>query len=80
MATEGYGQYAPFSDNSDELSRQQNRKVVIAISKYALPQEKIKKTNNQQQKQQKTQVKRDNTIKVIELENGGILITTREQQ
>ena len=85
MAAEGYGQYAPFTDNVDELSRQQNRKVVIAISKYALPPQASQVNNIQQaqaplEKQHKIRLKQDNEMKVIKLENGGILITTREHE
>ena len=35
MAIEGYGQYAPFAENTTAQGRSQNRKVVIALSKYA---------------------------------------------
>lgn len=36
LAVEGYGQYSPFFSNSSPQGRQQNRRVVIAISRYAL--------------------------------------------
>ena len=36
MAIEGYGQYSPFADNDTEAGRAENRKVVIALSKYGL--------------------------------------------
>ncbi|WP_105190504.1 OmpA family protein [Pseudoalteromonas sp. T1lg48] len=45
MALEGYGQYSPFADNNSAQGRAQNRKVVIAISKYALPTPKIAPTD-----------------------------------
>lgn len=35
MAIEAYGSYSPFASNSTKRGREQNRKVVIAISKYA---------------------------------------------
>lgn len=35
MAIEAYGGYSPFASNSTKRGREQNRKVVIAISKYA---------------------------------------------
>jgi chemotaxis protein MotB len=35
MAAEGYGQYAPFGDNSTAEGRTENRKVVIAVSKLS---------------------------------------------
>lgn len=87
MAIEGYGQHSPFSDNDTEEGRQQNRKVVIAISKYALPENDLAESQNasvsntelqiEKLKQQATQ---DDTLKVIQLPNGGIRITTREQE
>ena len=36
LAIEGYGQYSPFADNSTPEGRAQNRKVVIAISRFGL--------------------------------------------
>ena len=89
MAIEGYGEYAPFTENIDEQSRQQNRKVVIAISKYALPDENFNQTvvdlsserqTEDQIEQLKKQAEQDDTLKVIQLPNGGIRITTREQE
>lgn len=35
LAMEAYGAYRPVSDNGDEKSRARNRRVVIAVSKYA---------------------------------------------
>ncbi|WP_372766080.1 flagellar motor protein MotB [Pseudoalteromonas sp.] len=87
MAIEGYGQYSPFSDNDTEQGRQQNRKVVIAISKYALPENDVAQPQNATAKNTelqiekfKQQTQRDDTLKVIQLPNGGIRITTREQE
>jgi len=34
LAIEGYGEYAPVSDNVSELGRSKNRRVVIAISRF----------------------------------------------
>lgn len=84
MAIEGYGQYYPREDNKTAQGRAQNRRVVIAISKYGLEKsnllatptisvkdvEAIKKidTSNEQQSE----------IRIIRLDNGGIRITTRE--
>lgn len=87
MAIEGYGEYAPFESNETELGRQQNRKVVIAISKYALPEN----DKNEQEatdsdaavleiEKLKQSAEQDDSLKVIELPNGGIRITTREQE
>ena len=44
LAAEGYGEYAPFADNATAQGRAENRKVVIAISKFA-----ARPLNNQQQ-------------------------------
>lgn len=42
MAIEGYGQYSPFFSNTSPQGRQQNRRVVIAISRYALSPPELK--------------------------------------
>lgn len=85
MAIEGYGQYSPFNDNASAQNRANNRKVVIALSKYALP------TKTTAQADTPTAAKpdieqvikqlpvADNSIKVIELPHGGIRITTAQQ-
>lgn len=84
MAIEGYGQYYPREDNRTPLGRAQNRRVVIAISKYGLEKsnllatptisvkdvEAIKQINNANNE--------ENEIRIIRLDNGGIRITTRE--
>lgn len=83
MAIEGYGQYSPFADNSTAEGRQQNRKVVIALSRLIyqpvkdiapLPTQadaasELAEEQAVQQEQQK--------IRVIRLPHGGIRITTR---
>lgn len=85
MAIEGYGQFYPNADNSTLVGRAQNRRVVIAISKYGLEKsnllntptisvedvEDIKKINGS--------LNESNEIKIIQLENGGIRITTRDE-
>ncbi|NMM40205.1 flagellar motor protein MotB [Pseudoalteromonas arctica] len=82
MAIEGYGQYSPFADNDTEQGRAENRKVVVALSKYGLPPKPIVTTE-----QPATEAEQpielpsdDNTIKVIQLPHGGIRITTRNEQ
>ena len=84
MAIEGYGQYYPNADNSTVLGRAKNRRVVIAISKYG-----VKNANLLASPSVSTQdveaVKRiepekgNDEIRVIELDNGGIRITTRAE-
>ena len=39
MAIEAYGEYSPFYSNSTAAGRAQNRRVVIAISRFAMVQE-----------------------------------------
>ncbi|MBQ8707914.1 MAG: OmpA family protein [Succinivibrionaceae bacterium] len=41
MAIEAYGKYSPFASNSTKRGREQNRKVVVAISKYAFTPRKL---------------------------------------
>lgn len=87
MAIEGYGQYYPTSDNLTPKGRSKNRRVVVAISKYGL--EKVNLLNTpgidlqdiEQAKEAGESNDRGldelNNIKVIRLKNGGIRITTR---
>lgn len=82
MAIEGFGQYYPFTTNSNAQGRAENRKVVIAISRYGYeqevepPQQQADETELQQTLEQITQD--DGSIKIIALPNGGIRITTRQ--
>ncbi|MGB1303038.1 MULTISPECIES: flagellar motor protein MotB [Pseudoalteromonas] len=85
MAIEGYGQYSPFAPNDTDEGRAENRKVVIALSKYGLPEEK----NNSAEEPIVEAVapepevelpSDDDTIKIIRLPHGGIRITTRNEQ
>jgi len=83
MAIEGYGQYSAKNDNTTEQQRAENRRVVIAISKYGLPKvstvkDKLKKTINKQQSESNSEP--DNQIKVYHLKNGGLRITTRNDE
>jgi chemotaxis protein MotB len=89
MAIEGYGQYSAKNDNNSATARAKNRRVVIAISKYGLPAEKNNKkitdklkTNvgSVQEDKLKKLAEADNTIKVIHLKNGGLRITTRNDE
>lgn len=84
MAIEGYGQYSPFEDNSTEQGRAENRKVVVALSKYGLPPRAS--SNDQEAEEVIAEPEEielpsdDNTIKVIQLPHGGIRITTRNEK
>lgn len=90
MAIEGYGQYYPSEDNTTPQGRARNRRVVVAISKYGLEKanllsaptidlqdvEKIE-TN---QSSENSLVEQSSNIRVIRLKNGGIRITTRNNE
>lgn len=87
MAIEGYGQYSPFSDNREAEGRADNRKVVVAISKYTWQPKVFKPLATPVQtpidepsaKQKKTDDDRNyNAVQVIELPSGGLRITTRK--
>ena len=83
MAIEGYGQYYPSSDNTTATGRAENRKVVIAISKYGLAAANLIDTQTIAVKDiqaigLKTEV--EGEIKIIELDDGGIRITTRDEK
>mgnify|MGYP005837687241 CR=1 FL=1 len=80
MAIEGFGEYYPSADNSTAAGRAENRKVVIAISRFGyqpeLYQVRQQDVMSEQQLEQITQV--DGSIKVIAMPGGGIRITTRQ--
>lgn len=85
MAVEGYGQYYPVADNSTVDGRAQNRKVVIAVSKYGLEKSNLLNTPTisvkdvEAIKQVANDTQGENEIRIIRLENGGIRITTRKE-
>lgn len=86
IAIEGYGQYAPFDDNATEQGRRNNRKVVIALSKYAWhPQINVKSAQNTNKSQTKTKLTGENSgdydkVQIIQLPTGGLRITTRRDE
>jgi chemotaxis protein MotB len=85
MAVEGYGQYYPVADNSTADGRAQNRKVVIAVSKYGLEKSNLLNTPTisvkdvEAIKQVADDTQSEDEIRIIRLENGGIRITTRKE-
>lgn len=86
MAIEGYGQYSPFADNDTAAGRAENRKVVIALSKYGLVQQTTENEAEPDEQAQKAAPEPevelpsdDNAIKIIRLPHGGIRITTRNE-
>lgn len=84
LAAEGYGEFAPFADNSTPQGRAENRKVVIAISKFATrplhSPNTVSEVSTIEQAaevlQAPAQIAEDGTIKVIRLPHGGIKITS----
>lgn len=85
MAIEGYGQYYPTADNTTVQGRAKNRKVVIAISKYGLEKSNLLNTPTISVKDVEAITKvvdpndESNEIKIIRLPDGGIRITTRNE-
>jgi len=83
MAIEGYGQYYPNGDNRTAQGRAQNRRVVIAISKYGVQAANLLATPTISVKD--VAAIKDisdkngdiNQIRVIQLKDGGLRITTR---
>ena len=80
MAIEGYGQYYADSSNATAEGRAENRKVVIAVSRYGyLPDELELQQQSEALQQQLRQVTQDDgSIRVIALPGGGVRITTRQ--
>jgi len=85
MAIEGYGQYYPSADNATVQGRAKNRKVVVAISKYGLEKSNLLNTPTISVKDVEAITKivdatdEGNEVKIIRLPNGGIRITTRNE-
>jgi len=85
MAIEGYGQYYPTTDNTTAQGRAKNRKVVIAISKYGLEKANLLNTPTISVKDVEAITKiispgeESDEIKIIRLPDGGIRITTRNE-
>ncbi|MGY6038776.1 flagellar motor protein MotB [Aeromonas sp. AE23HZ002T15] len=78
LAYEAYGEFSPFADNSTEQGRLQNRKVVVAISRFAwvpsapvAPQVQAPATTT-------PAVVDNDDVRVVTLPGGGIRITTRQ--
>lgn len=85
MAIEGYGQYYPSADNTTAEGRAKNRKVVVAISKYGLEKSNLLNAPTISVKDVEAITKviepgeQNNDIKIIRLDNGGLRITTRNE-
>jgi chemotaxis protein MotB len=85
LSVEGHGEYQPIADNATAAGRQQNRRVVISISRKqsvtkAAPQLDSDRTAaNQQQNEQTGLVKEEEQkYEIIRLPGGGILIRGKE--
>lgn len=80
MAIEGFGEFYPSSTNDTVEGRAENRKVVIAVSRYAyqpvIPQITTTETEPLNNAVEQA-LQEDGTIRVISLPGGGIRITTR---
>ncbi|MDO2947259.1 flagellar motor protein MotB [Aeromonas simiae] len=83
LAMEAYGEFSPWSDNRSEQGRAQNRKVVIALSRYAwvapLAERQVKENTSATEPMVPVTEPNEQDIKVITLPSGGIRITTRKE-
>lgn len=80
MAIEGFGEYYPTADNSTASGRAENRKVVIAISRFGYQPTPQAITAEQTELEQQLEqiMQQDGSIQVLPLPGGGIRITTRQ--
>lgn len=80
MAIEGFGEYYPSADNNTASGRAENRKVVIAISRFghSPEQAELKEQDVELEEQLDKVTQADGSIQVISLPGGGIRITTRQ--
>ncbi|MDO6524999.1 flagellar motor protein MotB [Motilimonas sp. 1_MG-2023] len=92
LAVEGYGEYYPIVSNKDAAGRRKNRRVVIALSKYAYepPSTALPSVNASgnltteatiEPILSETSADTSDYSKIIEVElpNGGLRITTRQE-
>ncbi|MFR9718060.1 flagellar motor protein MotB [Aeromonas diversa] len=82
LAMEAYGEFSPWSENDSEAGRAQNRKVVVALSRYAwkpAPTAVTKVANPEGPPKEEPAPIDSNNVKIIELPGGGIRITTRQE-
>ena len=78
LAYEAYGEFSPFADNGSEQGRLQNRKVVVAISRFAwVPASPAKPLTATSASAAPQSVDSEN-VRVVTLPGGGIRITTRQ--
>lgn len=84
LSIEANGPNSPIADNTTLEGRSRNRRVVIALSKYSYLQEPASDPDNSELQKQITnsfpnQSNDSSEIRVIQLPNGGIRITTRQE-
>lgn len=86
LAVEGFGQYSPVVANTTAQNRRENRRVVIAISRFAWQSVEKQKSALQQStkltnKPQESHTQGDSkTILTIPLPGGGVRYTTRQDK
>lgn len=85
LSIKANGSNQPIASNDTAEGRAKNRRVVIALSKYEVGSEAEPEQINQQKKLIRDDLSdkiehKAQEIKVIKLPNGGIRITTREQE
>jgi len=82
LAIEAYGQYKPKTDNRSVESRAENRRVVIAISRYGWKPKQVPVLGPPVELSTSVigAVADSTDIQVIELPNGGLRITTRNEE
>lgn len=87
MAVEAYGKYSPFASNATRRGREQNRKVVIAVSKYAFTPRKLPVIEDPEPPEagsgesgvRETPIKPED-FEIIRLPDGRMQLRKREQQ
>ncbi|USV58710.1 flagellar motor protein MotB [Aeromonas encheleia] len=79
LAYEAYGEFSPFADNGSEQGRLQNRKVVVAISRFAwVPPPAPVRPVTEPSVPAAQQAAEAEDVRVVTLPGGGIRITTRQ--
>ncbi len=85
MVIEGYGKFQPIIDSNGKVDPLNSRRVVIAISKFALytdnsfGKDNMKSADKEQQKILRTPKPDSEEIREVYLPNGRLIITTRQE-
>jgi len=82
LAIEAYGQYKPKTDNRSVQNRAENRRVVIAISRYGWEPQRAPVLGPPAETRSEIigAVADSEDIQIIELPSGGLRITTRSEE